>query len=187
MGAAVPYAIAAKFAHPNRPVIALVGDGAMQMNNMAELITVSKYWQRWADPRLICCVFNNEDLNQVTWEQRIVEGDPKFEVSQNLPDVPYHRFAELIGLQGIFVDDPDEMGSAWDQALAADRPVVLEVKTDPEVPPLPPHITLEQAKNFTSMVLKGDLKTPGLLKNATRQLLATVLPGRGSQTSGDPE
>lgn len=180
MGAAVPYAIAAKFAHPDRPVIALVGDGAMQMNNMAELITVSKYWERWADPRLICCVFNNEDLNQVTWEQRIMQGDPKYEVSQSLPDVPYHRFAELIGLQGIFVDDPDDIGTAWDQALAADRPVVLEVKTDPEVPPLPPHITFAQAKNFTSMMLKGDAERGGVVKNATRQILATVLPGRHS-------
>jgi pyruvate dehydrogenase (quinone) len=178
MGAAVPYAIAAKFAHPDRPVIALVGDGAMQMNNMAELITVAKYWERWADPRLICCVFNNEDLNQVTWEQRIMQGDPKYEVSQTLPDVPYHRFAELIGLTGIFVDDPDDVGPAWDQALAADGPVVLEVKTDPEVPPLPPHISFDQAKNFTSMMLKGDPERGGLLKNATRQLLATVLPAR---------
>ncbi len=180
MGAAVPYAIAAKFAHPDRPVIALVGDGAMQMNNMAELITVSKYCERWADPRLICCVFNNEDLNQVTWEQRIMEGDPKYDVSQSLPDVPYHRFAELIGLKGIFVDDPEDMGTAWDQALAADRPVVLEVKTDPEVPPLPPHITFEQAKNFTSMMLKGDPERGGVVKNAARQILATVLPGRDS-------
>jgi pyruvate dehydrogenase (quinone) len=145
---------------------------------MAELITVAKYWERWADPRLICCVFNNEDLNQVTWEQRIMQGDPKYEVSQTLPDVPYHRFAELIGLTGIFVDDPDDVGPAWDQALAADGPVVLEVKTDPEVPPLPPHISFEQAKNFTSMMLKGDPERGGLLKNATRQLLATVLPER---------
>ena len=105
MGAAVPYAIAAKFAHPDRPVVALVGDGAMQMNNMAELITVAKYWSQWQNHQWICCVFNNQDLNQVTWEQRVMEGDPKFEASQNLPDVPYHRFAELIGLQGIFCDD----------------------------------------------------------------------------------
>jgi pyruvate dehydrogenase (quinone) len=109
MGAAVPYAIAAKFAHPDRPVIALVGDGAMQMNNMAELITVAKYWKDWSDPRWVVCVFNNQDLNQVTWEQRVQEGDPKFEASQQIPDFPYHKFAELIGLKGIFVDNP----TAW--------------------------------------------------------------------------
>ena len=88
MGAAVPYAIGAKFAHPGRPVIALVGDGAMQMNNMAELITVAKYWRRWPNPKWICCVWNNEDLNQVTWEQRVMEGFPKFEATQQVPDVP---------------------------------------------------------------------------------------------------
>src|SRR5213592_3736979 len=113
MGAAVPYAIAAKFAHPERPVIALVGDGAMQMNNMAELITVAKYWREWHDPGLVVCVFNNEDLNQVTWEQRVINGDPKFDASQSLPNVDYHRFAELVGLQGIYVDRPEELGAAW--------------------------------------------------------------------------
>ena len=153
MGAAVPYAIAAKFAHPDRPVIALVGDGAMQMNNMAELITVQKYWREWSNPKWVCCVFNNQDLNQVTWEQRVMEGDAKFNATQQIPDVPYHRFAELIGLRGIFVDNPDRLASAWDEALASDRPVVLEVKTDPEVPPLPPHITLKQAKNFAAALL----------------------------------
>lgn len=177
MGAAVPYAIAAKFAHPDRPVIALVGDGAMQMNNMAELITVAKYWERWETPHWICCVFNNEDLNQVTWEQRIMEGNPKFETTQNLPDVPYHKFAELIGLKGIFVDDPEQMGAAWEEALASQVPVVLEVKTDPEVPPLPPHISLEQAKGFTSTMLKGDPEAGGIIKDTARQLLAGVLPG----------
>ena len=156
MGAAVPYAIAAKFAHPDRPVVALVGDGAMQMNNMAELITVAKYWREWSNPKWVVCVFNNQDLNQVTWEQRVQEGDPKFNASQQLPDVPYHRFAELIGLKGIFVDNPDRLGAAWDEALASNVPVVLEVKTDPEVPPLPPHITLKQAKNFTSDLLSPD-------------------------------
>jgi pyruvate dehydrogenase (quinone) len=177
MGAAVPYAIAAKFAHPDRPVIALVGDGAMQMNNMAELITVAKYWERWENPQWICCVFNNEDLNQVTWEQRIMEGNPKFETTQTLPDVPYHKFAELIGLKGIFVDDPEIMGAAWEEALASRIPVVLEVKTDPEVPPLPPHISLEQAKEFTSTMLKGDPEAGGIIKNTARQLMASILPG----------
>jgi pyruvate dehydrogenase (quinone) len=178
MGAAVPYAIAAKFAHPDRPVIALVGDGAMQMNNMAELITVAKYWRQWADPRWIVCVFNNEDLNQVTWEQRVMEGDPKFEASQDIPNVPYHRFAELIGLKGIYVDRPAAMGAAWDEALAADRPVLLEVKTDPEVPPLPPHITFQQAMHFTHALIKGDPQGGSVIKGAAKQVLSALLPGR---------
>ncbi len=145
MGAAVPYAIAAKFAHSTRPVVALVGDGAMQMNNLAELITIQKYWQRWADPRLIVCVFNNRDLNEVTWEQRVMEGNPRFPTTQDLPDVPYARFAEMIGLRGIHVDDPEALAAAWDAALSADRPTVIEVKTDPDVAPFPPHLTLQQA------------------------------------------
>jgi pyruvate dehydrogenase (quinone) len=177
MGAAVPYAIAAKYAHPGRPVIALVGDGAMQMNNMAELITVAKYWRNWADKRWIVCVFNNEDLNQVTWEQRVMEGDPKFDASQQIPNVPYHRFGELIGLKGIYVDKPEKMGPAWDEALAADRPVVLEVKTDPEVPPLPPHITLEEAKKFSETLIKGDPEEGRVVWGAARQLLSSILPG----------
>ncbi|WP_050405156.1 thiamine pyrophosphate-requiring protein [Bradyrhizobium embrapense] len=178
MGAAVPYAIAAKYAAPDRPVIALVGDGAMQMNNMAELITVAKYWRQWKDHRWIVCVFNNEDLNQVTWEQRIINADPKFEASQRIPDVSYSHFAEMIGLRGIYVDRPDLVGLAWEQALASDVPVVLEVKTDPEVPPLPPHITLEQAKNFSIALAKGDPNEVGVIRGAARQVLETILPGK---------
>jgi pyruvate dehydrogenase (quinone) len=178
MGAAVPYAIAAKYAQPDRPVIALVGDGAMQMNNMAELITVAKYWRDWPDHRWIVCVFNNEDLNQVTWEQRIINGDPKFEASQQIPNVSYSRFAELIGLRGIYVDDPEMLQSAWQQALASDIPVVLEVKTDPEVPPLPPHITLQQAKNLSIALAKGDPDEVGVIKGAARQVLESILPGK---------
>ncbi len=177
MGAAVPYAIAAKFAHPGRPAIALVGDGAMQMNNMAELITVAKYWQGWADPRLIVCVFNNQDLNEVTWEQRATEGDPKFNASQQLPNVPYAAFGELIGLKGIFCDDPDQVGGAWEQALAADRPVVLEFKTDPDVPPLPSHVSLQEARNFAASLLKGDPRGAGVLASTVRQVLSALLPG----------
>ncbi|MDN7610159.1 thiamine pyrophosphate-requiring protein [Burkholderia multivorans] len=181
MGAAVPYAIAAKFAHPVRPVIALVGDGAMQMNNMAELITVSKYWRTWADPRWICMVLNNEDLNQVTWEQRVMEGDPKFDASQQIPNVPYSRFATLLGLKGIYVDDPAQLGAAWDEALASDRPVVLEVKSDPEVPPLPPHVTLQQAKHFAETLLKGDSREHNVIVETARQVLSAVLPGNGER------
>ncbi|MBP0605276.1 MULTISPECIES: thiamine pyrophosphate-requiring protein [Burkholderia] len=177
MGAAVPYAIAAKFAHPVRPVIAMVGDGAMQMNNMAELITVAKYWRQWPDPRWICMVLNNEDLNQVTWEQRVMEGDPKFDASQRIPNVPYYRFATLLGLKGIYVDDPEQLGAAWDEALASDRPVVLEVKSDPEVPPLPPHVTLQQAKHFAETLVRGDPREGNVIVETARQVLSAVLPG----------
>jgi pyruvate dehydrogenase (quinone) len=177
MGAAVPYAIAAKFAFPGRPVIALVGDGAMQMNNMAELITVSKYWKQWSNPRWICMVLNNQDLNQVTWEQRVMDGDPKFEASQDIPAVAYHKFAELIGLKGIYVDDAEQMGVAWDEALAADRPVVIEVKADPNVPPLPPHITMAQAKAFAMTLMKGDPEQGHMLLETAKQVLSAVLPG----------
>ena len=178
MGAAVPYAIAAKFAHPDRPVIALVGDGAMQMNNMAELITVSKYWREWSNSRFVVCVFNNEDLNQVTWEQRVMEGDPKFNATQQIPNVPYHRFAELIGLRGLYVDAPDQLRQAWDTALASDLPVVLEVKTDPEVPPLPPHITLKQAKNFLSAILAPDPNETNMIVGAAKEVLSSILPSK---------
>ncbi|AQQ40435.1 MULTISPECIES: thiamine pyrophosphate-requiring protein [Burkholderia] len=182
MGAAVPYAIAAKFAHPVRPVIAMVGDGAMQMNNMAELITVAKYWRQWPDPRWICMVLNNEDLNQVTWEQRVMEGDPKFDASQQIPNVPYYRFATLLGLKGIYVDDPEQLGAAWDEALASDRPVVLEVKSDPEVPPLPPHVTLQQAKHFAETLVKGDAREANVIVETARQVLSAVLPGNGEHS-----
>ena len=180
MGAAVPYAIAAKFAHPDRPVIGLVGDGAMQMNNMAELITVAKYWKVWADSRFVICVFNNEDLNQVTWEQRVMEGDPKFDASQRIPDVPYHRFAEMIGLKGIFVDSPDALGAAWEEALAAGRPAVLEVKTDPEVPPLPPHLTIDQVRNLSASLIRGEPERTGVFRGTVRQVLSSIMPGKGN-------
>ena len=176
VGAGVPYAIGAKFAHPDRPVIALVGDGAMQMNNMAELITVGKYWRTWSNPTWICCVWNNEDLNEVSWEQRISEGFPKFDATQQIPNFPYHKFAELLGFKGIYVDDPERVGAAWDEALAADCPVVIEVKTDPEVPALPPHITAEQAKNFMSTLWQGDPNEGGMIRGAVNQMLASVLP-----------
>jgi pyruvate dehydrogenase (quinone) len=171
MGPGVPYAIAAKFAHPDRVAIALVGDGSMQMNGLAELITIGKYWRRWSDPRLIVLVLHNDDLNQVTWEQRALEGDPRFDASQDIPDFPYAAFAELAGLKGVRVDDPDAVGAAWDEALAADRPVVLEALTDPSVPPLPPHITIEQAMNFARSVAHGDSQRGGMIRQSLKQML----------------
>jgi pyruvate dehydrogenase (quinone) len=176
MGPAVPYALAAKFAYPDRCCIALTGDGAMQMNGLNVLITVSKYWKEWSDPRWICLVLNNRDLNQVTWEHRIMAGDFKFDASQDLPDFPYAQFAESIGLRGIRVDDPTELASAWDRAFSSDRPVVFEAITDPDVPTLPPHITLQQAKNFTMSLLKGDPDEGGIVKQAVKGLVDSILP-----------
>jgi pyruvate dehydrogenase (quinone) len=173
MGAAVPYAIGAKFAHPNRPVVALVGDGAMQMNNMAELITVAKYMDRWQDKRLVTCVFNNQDLNEVTWEQRVMNGNPRFDASQDIPDVRYSRFAELIGLKGIYVEDPKDLARGWDEALSADRPCVLEVKTDPEIAPLPPHVSFKEARQFMFALTK-DEDAGHVIRDTARQLINAV-------------
>jgi pyruvate dehydrogenase (quinone) len=178
MGPGVPYAIAAKFAHPDRAVIALVGDGAMQMNGLAELITVAKYWHRWSDPRFVVLVLNNRDLNQVTWEQRALQGDPKYPATQSIPDFPYASFAELIGLKGVRVDAPDQVAGAWDEVLAADRPAVLEAVVDPEVPPLPPHISFEEAKHFAEAVLAGDPGRGPMIRHSFRQMLDALLPSR---------
>jgi pyruvate dehydrogenase (quinone) len=178
MGAGVPYAIAAKFAHPDRPVIALVGDGAFQMNGMNEMLTIARYRHMWPDQRLIVLVLHNNDLNQVTWEQRVMEGDPKFDASQDLPDYDYAAFADSVGLHGIRVDDPDQVGPAWDEALRADRPVVIDALTDPEVPPLPPHITFEQAVNFAEAVVRGDSGRRGMIARSLRQAAHGLVPGR---------
>jgi len=174
----VPYAIAAKFAHPDRPVLALVGDGAMQMLGNNELMTIKHYWKEWSDPRLIILVLKNHDLNQVTWEMRVMEGNAKYEASQDVLDYPWAQEAELLGLKGISVDTPDAIGPGWDQALAADRPVVFEVVTDPDVPPLPPHITFKQAKGFMFALEKRDPNAGQMIKDTFNQALAGVLPGR---------
>src|SRR5437763_16748683 len=178
MGPGVPYAIAAKFAHPTRPVFALVGDGAMQMNGINELITIAKYREQWADQRLVILVLNNRDLNQVTWEQRAMSGDPKFEGSQNLPDFPYASYAEMLGLKGIRVDNPEQVGVAWDEAMSSDRPVVYEAITDPEVPPLPPHITVEQAKALSSALLSGDPHTGRIVRQSFKQKVQEFVSGQ---------
>ena len=179
MGSAVPYAIAAKFAYPDRTVIALTGDGAMQMNGMNEMLTVEKYWKRWGNPNLIFLVLNNRDLNQVTWEMRIEAGNPKLEATQALPDFPYARYAELLGLRGIRVDRPDDVGAAWEAALASDRPVIFEAYTSGDVSTLPPHITLEQAKNYMSALLKGDPDEVNIIKQSIKGLAKGVLPRKG--------
>lgn len=168
MGCGVPYAIGAKFAHPDRPVVALVGDGAMQMNGMAELVTAAKYRHRWDDPRLVVGVWNNQDLNQVTWEMRSMEGAPSFLPSQSLPDVPYAEFARSIGLTGILVERPEDVEEAWRAGLAANGPAVLEFRTDPAVPPIPPHATWDQLEATVTSMLKGDADRGSMLKQGLK-------------------
>ncbi|HZQ46941.1 MAG TPA: thiamine pyrophosphate-requiring protein [Verrucomicrobiae bacterium] len=178
MGPGVPYSVAAKFAFPDRVAIACVGDGAMQMNGINGLITISKYWKEWSNPQLIVLVLNNRDLNQVTWEQRIMSGFPKFEGSQVLPEFPYAEYAELLGFKGIRLEDPDEIGAAWDEALAERRPVVIDAHTDPEVPTLPPHISFEQASNFARSIIKGDPDARAMVKESYKQMLDSWMPRR---------
>jgi pyruvate dehydrogenase (quinone) len=178
MGPAVPYAVAAKFCHPDRVVIAIAGDGAMQMNGLNEIITISKYWQEWSDPRLIILVLNNRDLNMVTWEERVLAGDPRFPASQSVPDFPYAEYAKSLGLDGVRVERADDIAGAWERAFASTKPFVFEAVTDPNVPPLPPHITLEPAKAFTSSVLKGDAERLGFLKQTVKEVADKYLPNR---------
>ncbi len=178
LGAATPYAMAAKMAFPDRVVIAFIGDGAMQMNGLNVMITISKYWKQWSNPRLVVMVLNNQDLNQVTWEERVQLGEGKTESTQSIPDFAYHAYAELLGLKGIVVRDPEKIGAAWDEAFAADRPVIMNVYADPNVPPLPPHITFKDAKNFLSM-MRSEPELGSVVKNSVKQVLAGVLPGHG--------
>ena len=172
MGPGVPYAIAAKFAWPDRVAIALVGDGAMLMNGMNELVTVANYWKKWSDPRLIILVLANHDLNQVTWEQRVMNADQKFKASQEVPDFHFARYAEMLGLTGIRVDQSEQIGPAWDEALAANRPVVIEAVTDPEVPP---HITFKQAMNLSKSLLY-DSARKGMIRGPMKDMVESVLP-----------
>jgi pyruvate dehydrogenase (quinone) len=177
MGPALPYATAAKFAYPDRCVIATLGDGAMQMLGNSELIAVAHYYQQWADPRLVIIVLNNGDLNMVTWEQRVMTGIPKFTDSRYVPAFPYAGYAKLIGLEGIEVDKPELIAVALDDALTATKPVVIEVKVDPEVPPLPPHISAGDAKKLVSSLVHGDPDRWRVIKESVKQLWASM-PGR---------
>jgi pyruvate dehydrogenase (quinone) len=156
----------------------MVGDGSMQMNGINELITIEKYWREWADPRLIVLVLYNHDLNQVTWEQRAFAGDPKFEGSQTLPDFPFARYAELLGLSGVTMLTPDDIVPGWERALAATRPVVIEAHTDPEVPPLPPHITFDQAKAYAQAIVKGDPGGWDMVKQSIKEMVEGYIPHR---------
>lgn len=173
MGSALPYALAAKFAYPERVVVATTGDGAMQMVGNAALIDIAKHWRRWHDPRLIVLVLNNQDLNYVTWEQRVMEGEPKFDASQKLPDVPYARYAELLGVRGIQVEKPEDVGAAWDEAFAADRPVVIEVKVNADIPTVPPTLRPKQAKQL-EQALDQDPEAPAIHEQMRRQEIGSA-------------
>ncbi|MFH8983352.1 thiamine pyrophosphate-requiring protein [Streptomyces varsoviensis] len=177
MGPGVPYVIGAKFAHPERPAVAIVGDGAMQMNGMAELITAAKYRKDWQDPRLVFAVLNNQDLNQVTWEMRAMSGAPEFRVSQSIPDVPYADFARSIGLGGVRVEKTDDVIPAWREALGADRPFVIDFRTDPDVPPIPPHADLDQIEAAATALLKGDPDAAGVVRQGFKAKVQEMLPG----------
>lgn len=169
MGSAVPYAMAAKLAHPERPVIALAGDGAMQMNGINGLISIAWHRQRWTKQTFVVLVLNNRDLNFVTWEQRGMQGQPKYEASQQLPDFSYAEYARMLGLDGLRVEDPDAIGPAWDQALAADKPFVLEVMVDPNIPPLPPQTVEKQRKQYEEAKKKGDPEAEDMQRGADTQ------------------
>lgn len=173
MCAGVPYISAAKFCYPDRPGIAMVGDGAMQMLGNNGLVTIAKYWRQWSNPQLIVLVLNNQDLNQVTWEQRVMEGDPKFEASQSIPDFSFDTYAQSLGLIGLRMEKTGDIGPVWDQALAADRPVVINAYTDPEVPPLPPHISFEQAKKFAQALWKGDPNAARIIRQSVKGIASS--------------
>ena len=147
------------------------------MNGLNVMITISKYWKQWSNPKLVVLVLNNQDLNQVTWEERVQLGKGKTEATQAIPDFPYHKYAELLGLKGIYVDDPSRVAAAWDEALNADRPVILEARTDPNVPPLPPHITLQQAKAFLSS-LPTEPERASVILGSAKEMLASIIPSR---------
>jgi pyruvate dehydrogenase (quinone) len=180
MGPGVPYMIGAKFAQPDRPAIAIVGDGAMQMNGLAELITVAKYYREWSDPRLVVAVLNNHDLNQVTWEMRAMQGAPQFEPSQSLPDLRYADIAHIFGLDGVRVERPEDVESAWSRALAAERPFVIDFRTDPAVPPIPPHASWDQIKAAALSVLRGDSDRGSVVRRGMKAKIQEFLPGGGS-------
>jgi pyruvate dehydrogenase (quinone) len=181
MGSAVPYAIAAKLAYPGRPVVAVLGDGAFQMNGMNELLTVARYRSRLSDGPFVVCVFTNGDLNMVTWEQRALAGDPKFPASQDLPEFDAARFAELVGFRGIRVDRAEAIGPAWEEAFHGGAPTLIEALVDPEIPPLPPHVTIDQAKSMTGALLSGDPEASGVASKSLKSVLSTFVGRRAGK------
>jgi pyruvate dehydrogenase (quinone) len=173
MGCGLPYATAAKFVHPDRVAVAVVGDGAMQMSGMSALIDVAKHYREWEDKRLIVLVLNNRDLNYVTWEQRAMEGDPKFERSQCLPDIDYAAYARLLGLDGVRIEHSDGVDDAWSRALAADRPFVIDAVVDANVPTLPPKLKPKLEEKLDKALASGDPDAEGVREQLAAQGVAS--------------
>jgi pyruvate dehydrogenase (quinone) len=170
----VPYAIGAKFAHPDRPVIGLTGDGAFQMLGMNELLTVKRYLPMLTaqNKTLVFVVLVNYDLNQVSMEQRVLSGDPKNPETQSLPYMPAAEFARLLGFEGIKVERPEDVGPAWDRALTADGPVLLEFVTDPQIAALPPHVKPSMFKKVVKGLAKGDEDAVGIAEKGFKGKVA---------------
>ncbi len=172
MLAAMPYAVAAKFAYSDRPVICTIGDGAFQMLGMNELITIKKYMKEWDNPQLIIMVLHNDDLTQVSWEMRTEDANPVWSTSQDVESVDYAGWAELLGFTGIRVKDDDEVEAAWDAAFANRGITLIDAYTSKNVPPLPPHIALEFAKNTAEALLKGDPDGMDVIRDSAKALVA---------------
>jgi pyruvate dehydrogenase (quinone) len=171
----VPYAISAKFAHPDRPVIGFTGDGAFQMLGMNELITVKRYLHMLmagSNKTLVFVVLANNDLNQVSMEQRVLSGDRKNPETQTLPYVPYADYARLLGFEGIKVERPEDVGPAWDRALSAEGPVLLEFVTDPQIASLPPHVKPTMLKKVLKGLAKGDEDAVGIAEKGFKGKVA---------------
>jgi len=141
----------------------------MQMNGINGLMSIAWHRARWSDPAFVVLVLNNRDLNFVTWEQRGNQGEPKYEASQRLPDFSYAAYARLLGLDGLRVDDPEQLGAAWEQALSADGPFVLEVMVDPNIPPLPPHTVEKQKDKVEEALAKGDAEAQDVRRGVDTQ------------------
>jgi len=185
MGGGMPYALAAKHAHPDRPVLAIVGDGAMQMNGINELITVAQRWRTWSDPRFVVLVLNNRDLSFVAWEARAMQGEVPFDAAMDVPDLPYGRYAELLGLGGRRLEGPGEVDAALDEAFAARRPTVVDAVVDPAVPMIPPHVSLQQVLGTAKSQLRGDPAARDIVVEGARETIGAAARAVVRHVKGD--
>jgi pyruvate dehydrogenase (quinone) len=172
MLAAMPYAVAAKFAYSDRTVVCTIGDGAFQMLGMNELITIKKYQSRWKNRRFIIVVMHNDDLSQVSWEMRTEDGNPVWRTAQDVESVDYAGWAELLGFSGVRVKSDDEIEGALDTAFATDGVTLVDAYVTRNAPPLPPHITKEFAKLTGEAFLKGDPFAIDAIRDSAQALVA---------------
>ncbi|MBA8990963.1 pyruvate dehydrogenase (quinone) [Curtobacterium pusillum] len=175
MLAAMPYAVAAKFAFPDRPAVCTIGDGAFQMLGMNELITVKKYLASWPNQQLVIVVMHNDDLGQVSWEMRTEDGNPMWRGSQDVETMDYAGYAELLGFTGIAVHDDDEVEAAVERAFENPGVTLIDAYVSRNVPPLPPHITAEYAMNTAKSLLKGDPVELGVVKDSAKAMAAEAV------------